>query len=407
MAQLAYIARQPIVDTEGRICGYELLYRDAAVQHARIQSNEQATASVLVNVLSNVGFDALTYGKPAYINFNEKFLIEGYGDLLPPQQVVLELLEGSTLSADLVERCRALRNEGYRLALDDYSIRSADADLLELVGTIKLDVQAMGGTLPGTWVSGLRARGFELLAEKVETWDSFRSCRAMGCTLFQGFFFARPEVLSSADLRPSQLALIEALRMLGEEAPLDDIEAVLSRDMELMYKILRYANSAAFARTSEITTMRGAFVLLGRNRLRVWLSLLLYAGHTENPAYNVLFDVARLRSALMGVCAEALGLERWLCNEAWVVGSFSLLEALLGIPMNQLVTKLALPRYMSEALLHEAGTLGRILHLVRLLEGSWRPETQAFAAELGLDPDRLGDLQIKAMQLTVGLTSEP
>jgi len=394
---VAYIARQPILDARGVVRGYELLYRDAHADRARFQCGDRATASVLASMLGTMDLDTLTDGRPAYVNFTDRMLAGGFSTMLPPDQVVLELLEGTELTRDLAKSCRELHRLGYRLALDDYTVDSPNEPLLALVNIVKIDLQAMGGKLPASWAASLRERGLTLLAEKVETWEQFQACREAGCTLFQGYFFAHPEVFSTRDLHPSQIALIDALRLLAGEAELADIEAALSHDTGLIYKFLRYANAAAFARVREIDTLHDAFVLLGRNRLKVWLILLLYATADDHPASHALLDTARQRSALMGVCARELGLDRKECSEAQVVGSFSLLEALLQRPIAELVDRLALPARMAAALLDREGVFGRLLRLVERLEGPWCPELAAAAADVGIGRQRLGALQLEAM----------
>lgn len=397
MSQMSYIGRQPIVDQYGKLQGYELLYRDADIGAARILNAEHATASVLTNLLSNMGFDALTDGKLAFVNFNDRMLIEDFGEILPPDRIVLEILEGTELTSDLIERCKKLRQRGYRLALDDYVAGSVDEPFLNYVDIVKLDMLAMDGITPDGWMESVKRHGVTLLGEKVETWDAFDYCKQNGCTLFQGYFFARPEVLSSGDLLPSQTALLNALRLIGSDADLERIEDALSRDTGLIYKILRYANAAAFTRAKRIESLRGALVLLGRERLKVWLSLLLYVTAEEQITGNTLLDLAKVRSTLMAVFGEELGLPRSDCNEVQVVGSFSLLDALLKRPIDDLVERLALPSRMADALISRGGFYGRLLGLVEALEKPEPSQLVELARETGIEANRLEKLQLEAM----------
>jgi len=370
------VGRQPIFDATLRTVGYELLFRGARDP----ETPDLWTASLIVDAVSEIGLDRLVGGRPAWVNVTREFLLAV--DPLPfaPEQVVLELTEDSHApDPALLARLDALRADGWTIALDDFVFDASLAPLIERAAIVKLDVLAhAGGALEGQ-LAALAPFGLELLAEKVETHEQFERCLALGFERFQGYFFARPRLLSGPGLPAQQLTTVRSLAELS--APgigFEGLEAAISRDVGLTYKLLRYVNSAFFALPRRVGSVREALVLLGERSVRQWALVMALAGTQEGP--RELLSLALVRARLCQ--AQAVGLGAGGSDDTFfLAGLLSVIDALLDAPMNAVVERLPLNDAIVEALLHGDGVAGEALARVLAFE---RGEVDAL--EGALDP---------------------
>jgi EAL and modified HD-GYP domain-containing signal transduction protein len=394
----AFLARQPILDADQRIVGYELLYRDTRRNVATVLDVRQATASVIVNTLGIMGLSDVSGGQPVYINFDAADLCDNAAELLPPERVVLEILETAVPSAGLLARCREWKQMGYRLALDDFVYQPTWEPFLDVVDIVKLDLRQLTGPALEAHVHQAKAHGLIVIAEKVEDRGEFEHCRQLGCDAFQGYFFARPEILEDTKLPATSVALLNLLRRVQEDADIPDLEHPLSRDTGLLYRLLRYAGSVSFgARPPQ--NLRSALTRLGRRNLQRWLMLELYASASaDNAGAEPLLDVAGYRAELMTILAEAGGHPVIQADEAGAVGCLSLLDALLHRPMAQIIDGIALPEAMRAALLAHDGPLGDMLSLMQALEQSDTAAVARICGRLGLPAEELPTLQAQALK---------
>ena len=358
------VARQPIVDAGLRLHGYELLFRGARGETA---DPERWTASLIVDGLAELGLRDLVGDALAYINVSRGFLLEV--DPLPfePGGVVLELTEDSHHTDEaLLARLRDLRKHGYRIALDDFSYDPALAPLVELADVIKLDVLADGLERTAEVVAHLSAFGVELLAEKVETQSEFEACRRLGFKTFQGYFFARPREFSTTCVSAQALAGLDTVAALNDPAlSFEDLEGIVSSDVGLSYKILRYANSGFFSLNRRVETVHEALVFLGEANVRQWATVMSLAGSTSRPP--ALISLALLRARLcQRVAASRGGVSE---HVAFTVGLFSVVDALLDVPMDQALERLPFSPEVKSALLGDEGPIGSILGEVVGVEG--------------------------------------
>ena len=357
------IARQPIVDRNLALHGYEILFRGARGSGS---DPERWTASLIVDGLAEVGLPALVGDALAYINVSRGFLLEV--DPLPfdPAGVVLELTEDSHQTDDvLLRRLDALRAAGFRIALDDFAFDPSLAPLIEHADVVKLDVMADGLARTAEVVAALRPYGLELLAEKVETAEEFDFCRRLCFHTFQGYFFARPRDIAGTGVSADRLASLSTLAQLNDPAlDLEDLEQLIANDVGLTYKLLRYVNSGFFSRSREIETVHDALVLLGQSNVRQWATVMTLAGATARPP--ALIALALLRARLCETSATERG---GVCsNAAFLAGLLSVLDALLDVPMHEAVARLPLTDELSAALLDREGPLGQLLERVTAIE---------------------------------------
>ncbi|WP_455386001.1 EAL and HDOD domain-containing protein [Acidihalobacter prosperus] len=392
----AFLARQPILDADERIVGYELLYRDTQHNAATGLDARRATASVIVNTLGIMGLHDVSGGQPVYINFDAADLCDNAAELLPPERVVLEILETATPSAELLARCRDWKRMGYRLALDDFVYRPAWEPFLDVVDIVKLDVRELATAALQAHVRQAKTHGLTVIAEKVEDRGEFEHCRQIGCDAFQGYFFARPEILEDTKLPAAGIALLDLLRRVQDDADPPDLERALSRDTGLLYRLLRYAGSVSFgARPPQ--NLRSALARLGRRNLQRWLMLELYAS-ARNAGTDPLLDLAGYRAELMTVLAETGRHPLIEVEEACAVGCLSLLDTLLHRPMAQIIDGIALPDAMRTALLAHDGPLGDMLSLMQALEQADTNAVARICGQLGLPAEELPALQARALK---------
>jgi EAL and modified HD-GYP domain-containing signal transduction protein len=367
------VARQPICDRHRRSVGYELLFRAHDREHALVVDDEQATAHVLVTAFADIGVRQLVGTRFAAINVSRRFLLDV--DPLPfgPRNIVLELLEDQVVDPPLLARLYELRAAGYTFALDDYRWAPSSAPLLEVANMVKLDVLALGQA--GTEQELARLQDFRgrLVAEKVETEAEFERCLQLGFDLFQGYFFCRPELVEGRPISTTSLrALQTAAEVVDANVTFEELEQIVSRDPGLTVRLLRLLNSAAFSLNRKIGTVREALIMLGERNVRQWTVLILLAGLPT--AADELLPTALVRARLLQQLAEQRG-DREPAG-AFVVGLFSVVDALLATPMDEVLRDVPLSDAHTAALLRHEGPNGRALEAVIAHERGERWDAQ-------------------------------
>lgn len=367
-----YLARQPIVSGNLDLYGYELLFR--STDHgttADVDDDLFATSAVINNAFTEIGIDQVTGENWAFINVDEQFLLGDLVEALPKERVVLEILDRTQINDELIERCLQLRKLGYRLALDDvFSTHARLSDLLQIVDVVKIDVSLLEPDALGSLVKRIRAFKVQLVAEKVDTPERFKVCRDHGFDYFQGFHFARPQLLVSKRANPAKLALLRLLSLAMHDAETQEIEAELKRYPMLSVNLLRLVNSVGIGARQPINSIRHALVMLGRKQLQSWLQLLMYTADRNNRALSSPFlQLAATRGKLMEQLAErqaSYGREHK--DQAFITGIMSLMDALLEMSFEEICKQLSLPPAVSSALLHREGPLGELLTVTEKLE---------------------------------------
>lgn len=351
-------ARQAIVDRRGRVAGYELLYRGWRNEAGEIPDAEHATCAVLVGAFAEVGFGAAVGAATAFLNVTERFLREVDPLPMAPERTVLELLEDEAPSQDLLDRLRALRAEGFRIALDDFVPTEANAAFLDVADLVKVDLRAHDRPTAEQLMRGLAARGLTVVAEKVEDQAEADWSAAAGAELFQGFFYCKPVELAGDELRAASLSRLRAAAGLTSPAAgVDEIEAALRTDPELSLRLLRYLNSAALSLSHRVSSIRHGVMLLGPRTVRQWALVLLMGGVGEQRGPLLSTALARARTCEM--IAHAQGAAD---PDAWFsAGLLSVSDVLAGRTMEEVVAELPLDEDIASALLWRHGAKGEAL----------------------------------------------
>jgi len=369
-----FIARQPIFRRNKKVYGYELLFRSGLVSFFDPEfDGEQATSSVITNSFLLIGISKMTEQKKAFINFTEDMLLREYPALFPHEYTVVEVLEDVKVTPEIVQACRNLVKKGYLLALDDFEYSPEWDPLLEIAHIVKFDVQAMSFEELQRDVDHVSRYDVRLLAEKVETNAEFEKTRDMGFSLFQGYFFSKPNIVKGRDIPGSQLQYMQILKMIQDEHyDFNKIADLVSRDVSLAYKLLKYVNSAGMRRRVEIKSLQNAVAMVGEENLRKWLSLIMLSYLAENKPEELL-RLSIQRAAFCEQVGEQLA-GRDFSRSCYTVGMFSLLDVLLDQPMEMLLKEINLSEEITDTLLGmPTDSLANILLLAKAYErGAWK-----------------------------------
>ena len=404
-----FIGRQPILDRQRRIAAYELLFRASAeANSAVIEDFRTAAARVIVNTFASVGMNSVLGGVDGFLNLTEDMLHDEAILALPAEHVVLEVLETVEPTPAVAARCRQLRELGYRIALDDYVWKDPRESLLDTVDCVKVDLLAVSASDLPRLVSRLRRSSVSLLAEKVEDEAMYERCRALGFDLYQGYFFARPTIVSGQTLDPARTIVLRLLQQLSGEVEVEEIADTFKQNADLGVNLLHLVNSAAMGRRHKVASVVEAVAYLGRRQLRRWLTLLLFAGGDAQAGSSALLQTAAIRGRLMerivDLAHAAPDSDRR--DRAFLVGMLSLVDALLNIPREQLLEEMNLEDEIRDDLLAGSGELGDYLAIAEGVERMDVPSLVKLLDRYEVSVDELRSAQIDAYEWVQGLGSE-
>lgn len=357
------VARQPIFDRYLRVVGYELLFRDVEVDpdHANVADGEGATAKVISDTLMELGLEHVVGSGLGFINVTRPFVVGELPLVLPADHVVLELLEDVQIDPKLVRAIADLKEQGFRVALDDFHFEESARQLVELADIVKIDVLGRTREELDRQLDLLDPFEVRVLAEKVETHETYELCRELGFHYFQGFFFEKPKLVGGHPIQPGVVAKI---RLAGElQQPgldLEALERIVSQDVALSYRLVRTVNSAFFSLPRRISSLHDALVLLGENQVRRWATVIVLAGLEGKP--DELIGTALVRGRMCELMAEQAGERK--DQGYFLTGLFSLLDALCDAPLEEVIEDLPLAHEIVDALVAGRGAQGEILKSV-------------------------------------------
>jgi EAL and modified HD-GYP domain-containing signal transduction protein len=384
-----YAARQPILDVNKKLYAYELLFRDSIDNVFPDIDGDEATSKMIEASKFNMDISDFTGSKPAFINFTLETLIQGYPEMLTNEEVVVEILETIKPGKKLLALCKDLHSKGYTIALDDYEHQSVWLHFYPFIKMIKIDIQKSNVEEIHQVIEAVKDHPhIDLLAEKVETYQEYDQALQLGFTYFQGFFFAKPEMVKTKNLSPSQLAMAELLYETSKpELDLSSITSVFERDVSLSYKLLRYANSAMFRRHSEISTIKQALVILGLTELKRFIGLMFAV--TANPDKPTeLIKVAMTRAKFCELVTKDMT-SQLDDSIAFLTGLLSMIDAILDEELEVVLGKLPLTHEIKDPLLTRKGTMAAIIKLVEFIEHAQWGKTHIIIEKLQLDKEQV------------------
>ncbi|HHY73320.1 MAG TPA: EAL domain-containing protein [Bacillus bacterium] len=372
-----FVARQPIFNEKEDIFAYELLYRSNTENQFPNIDGDQATADVIINSFINIGIQELSNGKPCFINFTENLLQLRLPTYFQPMEIVVEILESVTPSIEVIEICKELKELGYQIALDDFVFDEENPHFYEYVkyaDIIKVDFLCSTEESRAKIEKMAKTLKLKLLAEKVETRKEFEQAKARGYDYFQGYFFSKPTIVSNYDIPSHFHSHLEIINNLSRVEPeVDVIARLIERDLSLSYKLLKLINTLAFRRRNKIHSISQAVVLLGFIELEKWLYVLAVRDST-NQKSELSNEIVRTCLTRAKTCEaiEKLRNHYTPTTGYFMMGMFSLMDSLLGVPMDKLLKKLPLSDDICNALNGEDNDYKQVLDLVIDVEkGNW------------------------------------
>jgi EAL and modified HD-GYP domain-containing signal transduction protein len=391
------IARQAIFDSQRNLYGYELLFRsDASRNEFDGTEAAAATMQVLSNTMLSAGAETLTGGKKSFVNFDHRLLAENMHLTLPRESLVIEILETVAPTADLLALCQSIRRQGYTLALDDFADAPAFAPLARIADVIKVDLRLSSRAQQEKMLRTYKPRGVQMLAEKVETYDEFEWARRAGYDLFQGYFFARPEMMRRQEIPTMITTCLRLLREVQRPEPdFRRLERLIREDVSLTYKLLRYANSALFAR-GDIRSIQTALLTLGEDHIRRWVTLATLPRLATNKPGELL-KLSLVRARFCERLAELAHSDG--ANQAFLAGMFSLLDALIDQPLEEALRAMNLGEKVTEAVLGTGPEKDLLSGLFRLVccheRGDWE-ELAYLSQQCGISTAAIGEAYLES-----------
>ncbi len=401
-----FLGRQPILDIQRKTVAYELLFRAEDSLSANVVDDLQATSTVIVNTLSQFGLEHVLGGHDAFINVSFSLLMSDTLELLPHDRIVLEILEDVPISPQIIARCQALKQRGFRLCLGDFTNRSAYAPLLPLIDIVKIDPSIIPvEQLPQLLMQIRQHTQAILVAEKVETESQFQTCQALGFSLFQGYFFARPTVLKGKKTQSHQMTLMRIMGTLIGDANINVLEPLFKENPALTVNLLRLVNSVGVrGNRQEIGSLRQAIVVLGQKQLLRWVQLLLYS-ESDGPGSGSVMQQVANRARLMELIALNLkASQSGLSDQAFMVGMLSLADVVMQAPLHDVLAEIGLTDTIKQAILAREGALGKLLSLAEEIEWGDFESAKNSLHNLGLSVTDFTSMQLEAMQWANELT---
>lgn len=383
---LTFLARQPIFDSRNKVWGYELLFRGGPeAEAANIADADQATLDV-ASGSTIAPDDFFGSNKKILINFGQRSILDDVPYALPPAQTVIQVPEEALLDDEIMAALRGLVRDGYCVAVDDFTGREDCAGRLSIADVLIIDVLGTPRETLPELLERAGALGVQPLAKKVEDMETYAQAKQMGFTLFQGYFFKRPELISGRKLTSHQQSRFTLLRAVERQDPdFEELAKEIQNDVAISYRLLFYLNSAAFAFSQPIKSIKQAIVLLGWKQLQNWLRVVILSDVVPSDKHSELFFVAVQRGKFLELISRSHDLPGAPADSMFLLGLFSLLEPMLDMPMRDIVGNLPLSTDLKDALVGNPGYHGKWLDLVRAHEkGHWE-QLDVLTDELGLN----------------------
>ncbi len=369
-----YLARQPIYNFKGNIAAYELLFRNTDTNSATVNDHMHATARVLVNALNYIGLNTLTKGQIAFIKVNHQLLLDDLIFSIVPAHFVLEILEESIISQELLKRIQYLHSRGYRFALSHFhnspEFMLQFRALLDVIDYLKIDINENKNST--ALIQELKQYKLSFIAEKIENDSDYETAKKAGCDYFQGYYLAKPHLFKKERVDPDSSILIDLIYLLRTNAALDELLEKFNQSPYLTINLLKFIRLHEGLDQDTIASIEQALILIGRERLGSWLELMVYAhdDESEEEAFfaKQLSEQARQRAALMEELAKHIKKSSRFAHAAYMTGLLSSGEKMFKHGFNDILKQIHVDKNIADALLKKNGELGQLLQLAIAVE---------------------------------------
>ncbi|WP_456386207.1 EAL and HDOD domain-containing protein [Desulfolithobacter sp.] len=400
-----YIARQPIFNVHLKTYGYELLFRESMGDTLDKVSGSRATCSVLSSTFLTEGIEEIAGNKLSFINFTEELLDKNIVPFFPRNKIVVEILEDVPPSPRILTVCRNLVKLGYTLALDDFVFDKRLVPLIELAHIIKIDFRQLSMPEIERTLYRLSRFNVKLLAEKIETHEEFEKATRLGFSYFQGYFFSRPERLRIKEVPSAKISLLRLLVEVNKPSTtVDRLEEIVSSDVALTYKLLRYINSAYYYLLKEVESIRHALVYLGEKGVRSFVCLAIVSEMASNKPAE-LVRLALIRARFCEQLAIGSSHHQVTSNQLFLLGIFSLIDAILDTPMKNIVRRVPLGEDIVLALTEKKGPYAPYLAVVTSYEKKDAKKCLAALKSIGVEPHLVAPMYVHAVKFVTRVLS--
>ncbi|MFT5835578.1 MAG: EAL and modified HD-GYP domain-containing signal transduction protein [Sulfurimonas sp.] len=399
-----YLGRQPILDSNDDLVAYEILYRDSS-KSSDARNEHSASASVISNILNKFGTKSLLGDRRAFVKVDEMFLLHDIIFSIPKEFFIFSLLENVQISEKVVERLKQLHIRGYILAIHNISL---DLDSLQKysqvyteLSYIKINVDKDINLDMQDKFSEIKSHNIQIVASKIEDNSEYELAKKLGCDMFQGYFFAKPNIVQNAKNEASQLKVLSLYNMLINDTSIDEITLEFENNYEITVQLLRYMNSCAFHFRNKISSISQILSLVGREPLAKWLLLMIYSKSLSKTfKHSPLMLMVKSRTELMENILEALNhdVTSKELGEAYFVGVLSLVDTLFGVEIEEVLQDLNISDEVTNALLKDEGMLGEIYSLIRDIEAFDTSSIHIFTSKYNLGTHQIEDIVLKSMQ---------
>jgi c-di-GMP phosphodiesterase len=375
-----FVGRLPIYTPSLDIFGYELLYRAKDNTRALIRDGEKATSQVIFNTFIEIGIENIVEDKLAFLNVDHSYITGKLPLPFPKEQIVLEISQRMDLNEELIQAMAKLRSERYWICLEDQPDRILEERIVNAANIIKINIHQTPISELREHVHTYRKFNARLMANKVQTQEEFESCKELGFDFYQGYFLAKPRVVSGRRLPTNRFSLLKLLTCLYDpEVDMRELEELIRQDVSLSYRLLRMVNSAYYALDTKVESIRHALVILGLKQIRSWLTIL--AMSEVNDRSTTLMTTALIRGKMCELLAATSGYKQE--DRFFTVGLLSILDAIMDLPMAKVLENLPLTDDLNQALLDHKGQMGTLLAGVIAYEAGEWGEVEAINSKPG------------------------
>ncbi|MCL6414740.1 HDOD domain-containing protein [Aestuariirhabdus sp. Z084] len=397
------LARQPIFDTERNVKAYELLFRAGDNTSANLaeDAGDNATSTVFSNLFAGVEHEELLGNVPAFINFTRNILLQNLP--LSSDYYVVEVLEDTKVDEALLHSLTTYKQQGVKIALDDFVITSETSQLLPYADYVKVDVMTLSPAEVLKTVAFLKAYPVTLLAEKVENYQVFEFCRKLGFTLFQGYFLCKPENIKGKRLDSNRLVILELLKLAqNDNVGFKDLAHVIDKDPNLSIKLIKLVNSPFYRRARTIESIQQAITMLGLVQIKKMITMLSLASLDDKP--DELVTTALARANMLEQLASAVKLPS---GPLFLAGILSLMDAFMDRPLHDLIDRLSVADELKSAILDYQGPMGQLLKATVLFEqAQWQKIDWIKLEQQGITPETMRDAYFYGLQIARQITKK-
>jgi len=399
-----YLGRQPILDDNGALVAYEILYRDSH-KESHISNDRFASASVISNVLNKFGTRSLLGNRRAFVKIDEKFLLHDIIWSIPKEFFIFTLFDDIELSERVVERIQQLHAKNYIIAINNITLVTksmlAYSKIFKELSYVKINLDKNVFHNTKAMVSELKANGIKVVASKIEDSKQYQRGRELGCEMFQGYYFAEPNIIENAKYEPTQMNVLKLYNLLINDTNIDELASEFEDNYEITLQLLQYINSGAFHFRNRISSIHHILTLVGRQPLARWLMLMIYSKSvTRNTKHFPLMLMVKHRTELMENILKSIkpDAKSNLLGEAYFIGVLSLLDTLFSMKLEVILKEMSISDEVIDALLKDKGLLGEIYALIRDIEAFNISAIEQFSKKYSLEPDIIEGVILKSME---------